>query len=541
MKKSTCLLLYYIFLAQNLMYGQAVNFTTSNLPIVIITTNPGETIKDEPKITAEMKIIYHSDGIRNSVTDPGNVYTGKIGIEIRGAYSASYPQKPYGIETRDLAGNNLNVSILGMPPENDWVLIANYGDKSFLRHVLAYNIFHKMGNYAPRMRYCELVLNNNYQGIYLIGEKIKQDSGRVSVAKLKPTDNSGDDVTGGYIIKNDYYSTGDSWKSNFSPLNKPGAEVYFVYHDPNAQDITAQQKTYISGFINTLETVLYNPSFKAPVFGYKSYLDIKSFWDYFILGEVTRNVDTYKKSRYYYKNKNSKDGLLHSGPAWDFDWAWRDLYEDCIHFNKTDGSGWAYRVNECNPWPVPPSWEVRLLQDPAFSDLIHNRYFELRKTVLSKEYIESVIDSVATLLNEAQSRHYQKWQILGTNPGPPESYFQPTTYSGEVVKLKEWINLRLSWLDDNMIGSAVVVEKPPPESAKCRVFPNPVTDILFIESDKEIKSITFYNITGIPVKEFREICDFSANNMVAGLKPGIYFIMITFSDGEFETTRIVKH
>jgi hypothetical protein len=92
-------------------------------------------------------------------------------------------------------------------------------------------------------------------------------------------------------------------------LNKPGGEVFFVYDDPKPEVLTNQQKTYIQGFINTLETVLYSPAFNVSVFGYKSYIDIKSFADYFILGEVTRNVDTYKKSRYFYKNKDSKDGL----------------------------------------------------------------------------------------------------------------------------------------------------------------------------------------------------------------------------------------
>jgi CotH kinase protein len=154
--------------------GTAEPDASSNLPIVVINTKPGEKIVDAPKITADMKIIYHGNGIRNFSSDSGNVYTGKIGIEIRGAYSASFPQKPYGLETRDNTGNKLNVSLLGMPSENDWVLLANYNDKTFLRNVLAFDIFNKMGNYSTRMRFCEVVLNNEYQGIYLLGEKIKR-------------------------------------------------------------------------------------------------------------------------------------------------------------------------------------------------------------------------------------------------------------------------------------------------------------------------------------------------------------------------------
>ncbi len=516
------------------------DFISSNLPIVIITTKPGEKIIDEPKITADMKIIDNGQGLRNYVSDSGNVYTGKIGIEIRGAYSASLPQKPYGFETRDNLGVKKNVTILGMPSENDWVLLANYNDKTFLRNVLANDIFRKMGNYAPRTRYCEVVVNNEYQGIYLLGEKIKQDSGRVNIARLKPSDNSGDALTGGYIIKNDYYTAADSWMSRFSPPNKPGEKVYFVYYDPKPEDLTLQQKMYIQEFFNSFETILYNPSFNAPVFGYKAYVDINSFADYFILGEVSRNVDTYKKSRYLYKNKDSKDGLLHSGPVWDFDWAWKNLTENCINFNKTDGSGWAYKINECFAWPVPPSWEVRMLQDKEFANLVHDRYFELRNTILSQSQLENTIDSAANLLDEAQTRHYQKWNILGSNVGTPEPDYQPLTYAGEIVKFKGWINTRLAWLDANMIGIDMSVEDVQDNHVRCRVFPNPVTDILYIESDNEIKSYSIYNITGIMVKDQTGFCDFSVPADLTRLKPGIYILRISLCNGEIVTTRVVK-
>ena len=522
-------------------FSAPTDFTSSNLPIVVITTNHGEEIVDEPKITADMKIIYHDNGVRNYVTDSGNVYTGKVGIEIRGVYSATLPQKPYGIETRDNAGNNLNVSLFGMPSENDWVLLANYNDKTFLRDLLGFDIFNKMGHYSTRMKFCEVVLNNEYQGIYRFGEKIKQDKGRVNIAKLKPEDNSGDNVTGGYIIKNDYYTATDSWKSNFSPLNKPGTEVYFVYDDPKPEVLTVQQKTYIQGFINTLETVLYSPAFIVSVFGYKSYIDINSFADYFILGEVTRNVDTYKKSRYFYKDKDSKNGLLHSGPAWDFDWAWRNLLENCVHFNQIDGSGWAYRVNECEAWPVPPSWEVRMLEDNEFANLIHKRYFDLRKTILSQAFTDNIIDSVATLLNEAQSRHFQKWNTLGVNTGTPESGVQPATYSGVIAQFKDWIKTRLSWLDANMVGSDVLsVEKNSTELVKCRVFPNPVVDLLFIESDMEIESFNLYNLAGVNVLKLDGLCSFSISANLAHLPQGFYIGKILFSNEEVATTKVLK-
>jgi hypothetical protein len=426
-----------------------------------------------------------------------------------------------------------------MPADNDWVLIANYLDKTFLRNVLAYDIFRKMGHYSTRMRYVELVVNGEYLGIYLLGEKIKQGNGRINIAKLNPLDNSGDELTGGYVIKNDYYDGNyDNWVSKFSPLNKPGAKVHFVYHDPKPEELTNQQKTYIQGYINTLETVLYGSSFKSTL-GYKSYINTKSFVDYMILEEVARNVDAYKKSRYYYKNKDSQGGLLQSGPAWDFDWAWRDLNEDCIHFDATDGSGWAYKVNECNISPVPPSWEIRLIQDGVFTNLVHNRYFELRKNLLSQTSIDKTIDSVATLINEAQARHYEKWKILGVNTGAPENGYQPPTYSGEIQKFKDWIKRRLTWLDANMIGPALVVENDPVD-IKLRVFPNPVSNTLYIESDSLINSIALYNITGTIVKDEIKLNVNTTGIDVAHFSTGIYFVKVTFRCGKTVVTRVVK-
>jgi len=510
---------------------------TSNLPIIVITTQGGSTIPDGPKITADMKIIHKGNGQVNSVNDPGNIYSGKVGIEIRGRYSASLPQKPYGFETRDNAGNNLNVPILGMPEENDWVLTANYNDKTFLRNFLAFEIFRKMGYYAPRTVYCEVIVNGEYLGIYLLGEKIKQDKNRVNIAKLKPEDNTGDGLTGGYIFTNDYYDETNSWLSKYRPLNRPDGNVHFVYYDPEPDELTSIQKSYLKNYVDSFEEVLYSPDFKDYSKGYRAYLDVNSFVDYFILGELSRNVDAYKKSRFYSKDKDSNGRLIHSGPPWDYDWAWKDITENCIHFNQTDGSGWAYRVNDCNNWPTPPSWEVRLMQDDVFANKIYKRYFSLRQTILGEEYLHHVIDSVAALLDEAQVRHYQKWPILGINVGTGEYGEQPDTYSGEIVKFKSWINRRLTWLDENMVGEATSNNENPPSIF--RIFPNPADEILQIQSESIMKRIEILNLLGNTVLENTIQGDYETTLNVTQLRPGLYIIRIYLDSGEVLTQRII--
>lgn len=198
--------------------GYAQTFTSSNLPIVVINTN-GQTILDEPKITVDIGIIDNGIGQRNNLTDPYNNYSGKAAIEIRGSSSQSFPKKQYGVELRDAAGNDVSAPLLGLPPEEDWVLFAPYNDKTLMRDVLAYKIARDQGRYAPRTRYCELVLNGQYQGIYVLIEKVKRDNNRVDVNKLDPDENSGNDLTGGYIIKIDKEtgSGNGGWTSNYTP------------------------------------------------------------------------------------------------------------------------------------------------------------------------------------------------------------------------------------------------------------------------------------------------------------------------------------
>lgn len=212
-----------------------------------------------------------------------------------------------------------------------------------------------------------------------------------------------------------------------------------------------------------------------------------------------------------------------------------------MNFNQTDGSGWAYLINQCDAWPVPPVWEVRLLQDDDFADRIHDRYFALRKTILSLESIDHTIDSVANLLDEAQQRHYQKWQILGINVGTPEPDPEPLTFSGEIEKFKNWISLRLSWLDQNMISAGTAVDgNYTGVSAVCRIFPNPVHDLLYLESNKEMNNITIYSLNGVPVEKMTDYCSYTLSINVTRLKPGIYLLRIIFTNGEIVTSTVIK-
>lgn len=492
---------------------------------------------DEPKISGALKIIYHENQY-NHPEDSANIYYGDIGIEIRGRYSASLPQKPYGFETRDGLGENLNVPLFHMPPENDWILLANYNDKTFMRNSLAFELFRKMGHYAPRTQFVEVLVNGYYQGIYVFTEKIKRDLGRVNISKLSADENSGDDLTGGYIIKVDYFNDNDSWISNYEPLGQFEKNVHFVFDYPKPENITSIQQNYIKNFIDDFETILYAPNTPERREALLNYLDLDSFIDYFILNELARNVDGYKKSSYFHKDKDSKGGLLHAGPVWDFDWAWKNVNE--CYFGATDGSGWAYLVHQCDPWPVPPSWMTRLLQDPEFTQKVNERYFELRKTFLSETYIFNYIDSVANLLDKPQKRHYNTWRILGLNVGAPEVDQQPTTYAGEITKFKQWISTRLNWLDANIPNFIVTGLDHNELNTSYLIYPNPAISQLTIQSKKKIQNFSIYSIDGkvMKAKNTEELTSFSLD--IQDLSPGFYVLKSTFTDGSSWVGKFIK-
>jgi hypothetical protein len=520
-------------------FPQVSGISSSNLPLVVINTS-GQTIQNSAKIQAGMKLIWNGIGKVNKPTDPGNIYDGNIGIEIRGTYSASLPQKPYGFETRDQTGANLDVSLLGMPAENDWILLSNYNDKTFMRNTLAFDLFHKMGHYAPRTQMVEVIVNNVYQGIYILTEKIKRDKGRVDIAKLATKDVAGDDVTGGYIFKIDYYDASNSWRSNYTPIGYPTKSVNYVYADPDATELLTSQKSYLKDAVNSFESILHSNGFADKTGGYPAWIDVNSFIDYFIVSEVSRNVDGFKKSCFFFKDKNSKGGKINAGPVWDFDWAWKNIW-DCTFYQVTDGSGWSYKVNDCgNIYPNSNGWMVRLLQDENFANALNKRYSELRNSYLSFSHLQSYIDSVQRLASEAEVRHYTKWNILSSSVGAPEVDGQPSTYAGQVSKFTNWIKTRLTWLDANMPGKSIPTQiGNEQQSFSYRIFPNPASKLVHLESSSIIQEIKIFNSTGKLVLSQSALWTYESKFDVSDLPPGVYIVAMNTTDNEMISIKLI--
>ncbi len=458
------------------MFAQSISpQTQSDIPLMLINTQ-GQSIVDEPKITALMQVINNRDKV-NSIYDTSFEYDGYIGIEIRGNTSQMFDKKSYSLETRTDSGTNNNVSLLGMPEENDWVLHGPYSDKSLMRNALAYHLGNTQGRWSPRTRFCEVFINKDYRGVYLLTEKIKRDKNRVDIAKLLPGDNAGDELTGGYILRIDRHREG-CWISPF--MGRTGSvEVPVSYLDPKYDELTPQQRTYIKDHITDFEYALYGNDFKDPVNGYRAYIDVISFIDYFIISELSRDLDGYRVSVYFHKDKDSKGGKINMSPLWDYNLGFGN--GDFFDADKTNG--WVADGLGSGDWYEIPFWWDRLREDPYFNTKLKYRWDELRNNSFSQDSIFGFIDSCSNVLTEAQQRNFQKFDILDKRVWP--NPYIGGSYYNEVNYLKNWVSDRLYWLDSqiNKIIPVSVNEMSTIGSFKEKnvvVYPNPFTDKLTV-------------------------------------------------------------
>ncbi len=444
------------------------NDFTSKLPIIVINTN-GQAILDEPKIMADMGIISNGNGNLNHFNDAFNNYNGKIGIEIRGSSSQMFPKKSYGFETWNNVGNDIDASLLGMPEESDWILYAPFADKTLLRNELTYMIGSQTGHYTTRKQFCEVFLNNEYIGVYMLLEKIKRDKNRVNISKMEGIDTTGDALTGGYILKIDKVtgSGGEGWYSTFLPYVNPTFPVMFQYEYPKPEDIVFKQRSYIQGFMYSFESALHGSDFTNPETGYRKFIDVNSFVDYFIISELTKNVDAYRISTFMYKTRDSQGGKLFAGPIWDYDLG----YGNCDFALSYENTGWQY-ILDGGTWQVPFWWQ-RLLEDSYFRNKLKCRWLELRQGVLSTSNLTHYIDSASVALQEARERNFEKWQIIGIDVWP--NYFVGETYNQDLNYMKNWLLSRIYWLDNSMPGTCTsdIQSQNADNQFTTSVFPNP--------------------------------------------------------------------
>ena len=417
-----------------------------NLPLMIINTH-GQLIERSPRVMVDMGLIYNGEGELNYPDDEFNEYSGKLGINRRGQSSYGFPKRQYRIELQNEDGSNNNVSILGLPEENDFILYGPHSDKTLMKNVISYNLFRRTGRFAPRTRYIEVIIDGDYRGIYVLTEKIERDSDRVDISRLRPEPeyNEWPAITGGYILKRDkvYLSDPEEWWE--SPVSQPyHKRMWYEFHDPKHRNLTPEQEAYMKDWMKGFDEMMSGNYFKDPVHGFRSYVDVGSFIDFMLISEINKGIDNYNFSTYFYKENDEEGGRLVAGPPWDYNFGFGNVNYG-QDWNASETFGWCYTQGGRT------YWFRRLMEDEAYRNKVACRWTELRDGVFSDSQVYNLIDSCIYVLGDAVERNFEKYPILGVWVAPALLPV-PDTYDGEVRNLENWLIERLAWIDDQWYG-----------------------------------------------------------------------------------------
>nr|MDT0660397.1 CotH kinase family protein [Micromonospora sp. DSM 115978] len=392
----------------------------------------------------------------------------RSGIHLRGNSSAMFDKTPYRLEFWDNASDDADYPVLGMPADSDWVLRGPFSDKSLIRDSFVYDLGREMGMPAPRWSFVEFYLNtdsgpvaaSDYMGVYLIVETIKNSKERLDLKQLREEDTTLPRITGGYIFKFEWLAA----EEPILPCAGAAATCwnYLELVDPSPPN--AQQTAWITQHLQQFHDNLHSPGYADPTTGYRSYIDVGSFIDQIIINELSREMDSYIRSAYFYKDRDTK---IFAGPLWDYDLT----FGVGGFFNNDQVAGWQHQQTR---QPVANDWFTILLRDPAFVNQLRARWQELRRGPLSSSALEARISALTAPLTNAAQRNFQRWPNLTTRMVGP--FITPTapTWQGQVQQMRSWLSQRAAWLDSSTAwGGPVNPTTPPPNPTTPP--PNPTT------------------------------------------------------------------
>lgn len=383
----------------------------TGLPVLYLSTNNGQEVTSKD---------YYLEGRLRLIEDvrtraAGDVVDKPVNIKGRGNSSWKFPKKPYRLKFDE------KVSLLDMHKDKSWVLIPNYSDKSMLRNSLAFYMSNISDiEYTPQSHFVELFFNGNYQGTYLLCEKIKVADHRVAV----------DDD--GFLLEIDSRAPGE-----------PGTHYFQVPHLENVVNIQEPEELvdddenfrYIRDFVTKADAVLFGSYFRDPVDGWQAYLDMDSFVDWYLIQEIGKNLDGFFDTSCFMNM--SRGGKLKMGPMWDMDVA----YGNISQANQS-----CYRPTGF--WIKNVKWYARLFQDPVFVARVKERFNYFYR---HKNEILANINADAQYLKYSVVENDDKWHLLNTYTWSNFDIWG--SYQNEVQSLKEWFNKRMEWLKpefDNM-------------------------------------------------------------------------------------------
>jgi hypothetical protein len=434
---------------------------TSDLPVIVLENFNAGAVPNQQALQASSFSLFEPDATtgRTSLASAPTV-ANRIGIKRRGSSTLNDPKGSYRVEFwQDGNDESRDVKLLGMSDHDEWILYAPYNfDRAMMRNPLLFGISNAVGTYAPRTRFCEVYLNTNggsldsadYQGVYVLMERISRDGDRVDVESLKPWHVAEPEISGGYLLSIDRLDPGDQgFRSALGhPFDPPNAspQPFFTYVYPKEQNITPAQSAYIRGYIDDLESALYGPDFKDPATGYQAWLDVDASIDHHLIKTFSKDPDGLRLSTYLYKPRGGKIAF---GPLWDFD---RSMGADSDG-RAADPTGWyAAHLSETVDFFTYDYWG-RLFEDPDFMQKWIDRWQDLRRSEFSDAGLQSRIDAMAAQLQESQVRNQQRWPEVSPNGGPLSSL---GGYAGEVDHLKNWMLQRAAWIDSQFVDPPLV-------------------------------------------------------------------------------------
>ena len=456
-----------------IMLDETTRDFSSKLPMVVISTGGRPIVADtgNARQPGTLTVIDTFRGRSSFQLKPD--FQGLAEFEIVGQTSAGFPKLPYRIEVQDELRNDNKVSLLGMPEESDWQLRNPYSDKCLMNDFLAYELFEQMGRYSCRRRLVEVFVDTgggklryptDYIGVEVLFERIEVGKDRVDIAELTPAHTNEPAISGGYMFKKDKDSPNDKNFSTAGGGGFPGQAL--KVHEPKPKQITAQQVDWLTKYLNRFEASMYanNWTNATGTNHYSHYIDVDAFVDQHWIVEFPRQIDGYRLSDFFNKDRNGK---VKPEPIWD----WNLSFGNADYYGGGRTNGWYFQWSELGTGDH--IWLRRLITgrtasspldgDPEFKQKIVDRWGVLRTNVMNGPRVTARIDEIASLLSEAAVRDFARFPRLGTYvwPNPTTStgdidYVTPKTYAGIISEMKKWVSGRYSWIETQFTKQPVM-------------------------------------------------------------------------------------
>lgn len=413
----------------------------SDLPLVVLFSAGPLDAANRDDLPVSFQVHAPGEAGRTPLVGSADL-SARAAIRVRGSSTSSDPKHSWALELRETYSDEDDAEpILDLPAESDWVLYAPLDfDRALIRNALMYRLSNDLGRYAPRTRFVEVyavgrggaLAAEDYQGVYVLTERITIGPDRVAITPMSPADVSAPEVTGGYLFKRDRVGEGES---GFNAGTAGGTFSFadpLVYVDPDEDEIVSAQTTWLSASIDGFAAALVSPDHTSDGVHYRDRIDQDAWIDNHILYLYAKNPDALRLSSHMYQDRG---GPLVAGPIWDFD---RSM--GCTSDSRASDPTWWDATNQTSDTTpmFTYGWYAALFDDPDFNGAYWARYAEVTAGVLSDAHVDAVIDEMAAELAEAAPRNYDRW-----------SNYRPTTgsFEGEIQALKDWFAARHAWSD----------------------------------------------------------------------------------------------